>query len=708
MKRDFLRREAGKGALEDLRITILRITVGLLASGALVGAVWGQAPAIPPPAPPPVPTAVLAGKFLPRVAARQQTDHGKAVAMLTINETEAASIHTGAGGLTPLQRAQVSADRLTSLLRGGLTSAEIVAKPAAKPLWDVEARGGTLLLATPEEAAAHKRTPEELARLWVKALRLLIDQPPLTLAPSSLIVPFGETRTVKVGGAALPASIQVSSDNAAVSPAAFDPSKRLLTIQGHAPGRSTVLVQLTPGSGSAAVSLPVAVMKYAGQVQPALTVQVTGSPSAPAEVVTQAAYAGLTRALSLENGAQLTLAFPPHFTVPLASGGQTVASFPLRLSGPDLLPVAAPAAITVVNTPVTSQSPSALLYSNNPEQVKHSQPLFSGHIRSSSTVRLDYHHQNMSGQMLVFHVALQNDSDFPANVLVIAGLASPGGDTVQVGRRAGAAFLRNLNGNIGLVLPVPAHGRTSLITQRFAPGLTVSGLMQIQTLSGGPLTLRVSAGGDTDTLSSPMTRVFMAGAGTDPLAAPSFGEQAAPGVASPYTFSRPMITLSGKYTVDKRWAFISLGDKEALHDPSGKLRLYGNYGVDYQVNLTLTNPTADSRDVGIYFAPGAGPAAGVFQVDDGPILEYDPFEPPNERELTRVTLAPGETKVTHLRTIPLNGSAYPAQLVAHALDKRPGAAAPGSAPAPVNPAGGPLLPATPAAVNSTLPRKAIR
>ena len=123
--------------------------------------------------------------------------------------------------------------------------------------------------------------------------------------------------------------------------------------------------------------------------------------------------------------------------------------------------------------------------------------------------------------------------------------------------------------------------------------------------------------------------------------------------------------------MDKGWTFIPLGDREALHDASGKLRLFGNYGADYDVALTLTNPTPDTRQVGVYFAPGAGSTAGVFQVDNGPILEYDPFDPPDERELERVTLAPGETRVTHLRTIPLNGSSYPAALVARALDKRP-------------------------------------
>ena len=123
---------------------------------------------------------------------------------------------------------------------------------------------------------------------------------------------------------------------------------------------------------------------------------------------------------------------------------------------------------------------------------------------------------------------------------VIAGLSLPGGDTVQVGRRAGAAFLKNLNGNVGLVLPVPPHGRVPLVTQRFAPGLTVSGIMQMQSLSGGPLTVRVGAGGDTDTLTATLARVFTAGTGGSALAAPS-GRPAlrraeAP---SPYVFPPP-------------------------------------------------------------------------------------------------------------------------------------------------------------------------
>ena len=136
-----------------------------------------------------------------------------------------------------------------------------------------------------------------------------------------------------------------------------------------------------------------------------------------------------------------------------------------------------------------------------------------------------------------------------------------------------------------------------------------------------------------------------------------------------------------------RWAFIPLGDSDALHEQGGTQRLFGNYGADYDITLTLVNPTAQARTVGLYFAPGAGPAAAVFQVDNGPIQEYDPLGPPGEWELALEMLAAGGTRVIHLHTIPLNGSAYPAQIVARVLDQ-----------APVAPPAPPVAEALPAAV----------
>ena len=467
------------------------------------------------PAPPPV-------QFVPRIAAGAKAVNGKDFAVITVNETETVTVRTVAGGFTPQQRAQVAVARLAALLQGGLAPSEIIAKPATKPLWDVEARGGTLLLATPEEANAHGHmSPEELARSWVKALRRQISQPPLTLTPAGLVVPLGETRVVKIGGAALSTDVQVANDHANVSPAAFDPRTRLLSVQGRAPGRSELRIQWTPGGGGVALTLPVSVMQYAGQIAPSVTVQVTGNPAAPADLVAQAAYAGVTRAIGLEDGAQVALASPPRLH--RAAGRGRAGDGPVPPAPVRPRPAArhgqcrrergqharhAPPADlpAVLQQPGADQAWAGAFYRQPP---------------GGGTTRLDYHHQNISGGLLVFHVDLRNDSDRPASVQAIAGLSLPGGDTVQVGRRAGAAFLKNLNGNFGLIFPVPPHTSVPLITQRFAPGLTVSGLVQLQSLSGGALSVSVSAGADTDTLAAPLNRLFVAGTGGSPLAAPS-------------------------------------------------------------------------------------------------------------------------------------------------------------------------------------------
>jgi hypothetical protein len=649
-----------------LRMKRIKGLAGWLGGTLLACAAWGQVPPVSPATP------AQPMHFIPSVSTATATDaHGKSYAVLTVNQTPAASIRTSAGGYTPLQRAGVAARRLSTLLQGGMTPQELSVQPDVKPDWEVAARGGVLLMATPQEAAAHGMTPKDLARSWTLSLRTLLAEPGVTLSVPSLIVPLGEMRTVKIGGAIPSSEVRVQDDNGAIALLLYDPNQHTLTVRGRATGSDTVTVSPAPGIGGTPLTLPVTVMPYAGQVSPSVSVEVTGSP-APSSLVAQAAYLGLTHAVTLENGAQAILDTSLPSPMPLAVNGQITEAFPLHLSGSGLLPLTAQPRVTVVNTAVFAHPPTALLYSNNPEQVKREQTLFTGDILSRETVRLDFHHQNQSGTLLAFHIDLVNNGDAPTSVQVIAGLSLPGADTVQVGRRAGAAFLQNLNANDGLILTVPPHSHIPVVTQRFAPGLTVSGLMQIQNLTDGALSLSVHADADTDVLASALWRIYMAGTSGNALAAPSdaLGPML-PTSPSPQVFPDPQITLSGSYTVNGPWAFLTLGSQDALHAQSGRGRLYGNYGADYDITVTLINPTQVTRTIALYFRPNAGPAAGIFQINAGPIQEYDPFSPPDERLLATEILSPGETRVVHLHTIPLNGSAYPAKIVAHALDLSP-------------------------------------
>lgn len=629
----------------------------------------------------PAPAQEAAARFRPRIDTQMRTVNGKTLALVTINDQPALSLRLAAGDIGPQERAQVVAERLNALVGAGLQPGELQARPAEERAWQVKARGEILVLIPRAEALAQQSGAEELARRWVVVLRRLLAQPALSLSARRLVVPLGETRVVSVGGAARADDVRARESDRDTAQAVYDPARRLLTVRGVRTGQTTVGVQAEDDRGaSAALALPVSVMPYAARIAPTITVGVTGSPAAPAETVALAVYTGLGRAVDSEPGALMRLVLAPKLGQSLVPGARAVVRIPVAISGDNLLPVEGSVAVTIVNQTLAMRPAVALLYSNNPEQIKKPQPLFAGRLSPLKPVRLDFHHQNVSGGALIFHADLVNETDAPAQVQMIAGIAAPGGDTVQVGRRAGAIFMRSLNETIGIVLDIPARTRVPLVTQRFADGLTVSGIVQLQQTGGedGALALRVSTDGDSQVLTTPLARALQAQTGANAFAAPALdlpegdnGTAARLVVQSPHVYGPPQIALNRTYAVGGSWTYVRVGHTEALKDASGKLTLFGNYGASYDIALTLSNPTADARNVGVYFAPEAGYAAGVFQVDGGAIQEFDPLLPPAEPELARALLAPGETRVVRVKTIPLNGSAYPASIIAHVLPGLP-------------------------------------
>lgn len=590
-------------------------------------------------------------------------------ARLTVNDHPVATLHTSAGGYTPAERALVVKKRLTALLDAGLTPGQISLVKLNTQEWEIRGNGERLLLVTPQEARQQKQSAKRLAMVWAKSLKVRLAEPMLSLAKSQILIPYGQTRTLTVGGAALAGDIQLEGGNSQISPAMFDPRTRRMTLRGASPGEARLLLR----AGDAASPLTVTVRKFAASVQTHVTVRVTGRPTAPASVVQNAVYLGLKHALEAEDGAQMRVLKAPHAVGSLRPGRSVTRKFAIRVAGPDLLPVEAQPTVTVVNQPLPPAKAEAIFYSNNPEQVKSSQTLFAAPLSPGQAVRLDYHHQNSSGGALIFHTDVVNTGDEPASVHLMAGVAEPQIDTVQVGRRAGAAFLRALDSGTGLVLDVPAHSRVPLVVQRFGNALTVSGILQVRQMSGADksLRLRVVADGDRETLAASPTHLATTMEKADAprlIAAPagplSTGTERE---TSSFVFGPPRVELTGTYTVGGLWTYLRLGHVEALKNAAGTQTLYGNYGVSYFVTLKVSNPSDRARKIGVFFAADAGLAAGVFQVSGEPIVEFDPMPPPEERQVTVVRLAPGEAKTVRIRTILLNGSAYPASLVIHAL-----------------------------------------
>ena len=590
---------------------------------------------------------------------------------MLVNDLPVATLRISSGGLTPAQRAQTIKVRLEGLVAAGLKPSEVAAVSVGVQGWEVQGRGERIILVSPREGATQGQSARRLATLWTQTLKQRLGEPPLTLATREILLPVGTTRTLAVGGAARTEDITLAGGDSLVSPASYDAGRRRIVLRGARAGESRLLVQ----ANGAAVPVTVSVRRYAAQVQPQVTVRVTGRPFAPADLVQTAVYLGLKHALSAADGAQVRLLQTPRPVGSLRPGGSVTRRLALRVAGPDLLPVTASTLVTVVNQPLAPARAEAMFYSNNPEQVKESRTLFTGPLSLFRSVRLDYHHQNEAGRPLIFHADLVNGSAQAVSVHVLSGVAKPEVDTVGIGRRAGVAFLQALDTGTGVVVEVPAHARVPLLVQKFAPLLTVSGIVQMQQISGPDhaLSLSVVADEDRQALTSSAAHLAVIVGETDGEDARLVSAPAAPlatGAAretSPFVFGAPLVSLSGDYSVGGQWTHLRLGHGESLRNAAGTQRLWGNYGVSYFVVARLSNPTDRPRTVGVFFAPEAGLAAGVFQVSGEPLMQFDAMPPPEEKELTRVRLGPGETRTLRIRTILLNGSAYPASLIIHAL-----------------------------------------
>lgn len=616
-------------------------------------------------------SAADAAPFPARVSAKTYAGKHGIVGLISVNDQPLATLHTSAGGVGPAARALGVKQRLMDQTSAGLSAGEVAAVSLGHQGWAVTGRGQELLSATPQEARAQHQTARRLAQLWAANLKRLLAEPALSASPQQFVLPFGSAQTVRIGGAARAEDITVSGGDSHVLTMSYDAAHRQLVVHGIGAGTAQVDVH----AGDSVLPIGIAVHKYAAFVAPQVTVRVTGQPLAPSGLVQTALYVGLKLALNATPGAQVRLLQTPKAASSLTPGRSLTRKLEVRVAGTDLLPVIAAPRITVINQPLPVIPAFALYYSNNPEQVHGSIKLFTAPLSPGRPIRLDYHHQNSSGQPLIFHSDVVNAGDKTVSVYLMDGVAQPEVDTIAIGQKVGVAFLKALDSGTGLVLQVPPHSRVPLVVQAFAPLLTVSGILEVQQIGGpdGALSLTVAADDDRETLASSPLNLAEAVAQTPGEKSRLVSAPAAPltpGVVqgtSPYIFGAPRVLLHSSYAVGGKWSHLRLGNAESLRNAAGTQTLWGNYGVSYFITLHLTNPTALTRTVTVLFAPEAGLAAGVFEVPGHPLLQFAPMPPPAEEEVMRVRLQPGENKTVSVRTLLLNGSAYPASLVVHAL-----------------------------------------
>ncbi|MDO8589484.1 MAG: hypothetical protein Q7T82_20875 [Armatimonadota bacterium] len=581
-------------------------------------------------------------QFRPKVTVQVIPGIPSGPASIHISDRIAIQLLTPSGPLDPAQRARIVAARLQAMVDSGADRQALKFKVIGAGRADITWNQSPIIVVNKREANAHSQSPTELAAAWVANIRWLLATPPLTVTPANLVVPFGETRQVTIGGVS-PAPFTVFDQRPEVCSTTVGPDGRTLIVKGLTPGSAAVAVT----RGDMTISINVAVRKYAGRLKIPRTVMVTGSP-APSEMCLRSARCRVVASADLEPGARVTALAPTTKLPDLPQGYQGDLTFPVRIEGEGYIPVAGSATVRIVNVALPKAEVGKLFYSNSPEQVKKFGSLFAGRLEPGESTRLLYHHQNMIGKPFVFNIMLINTGSTAARVQVVKAAPDPLIDTVAVGYRAGVQFLPNYINDVGEIIELPPMSRVAICSRVVDRMYTASGIMQFRALEGPPLFLRISADLVED------------GIVTEGCALPASPMDGVV-VLSPWVFPSPTKSIDAEYIVGKAWAFIRVG-KHGISDVSKEQQLYGNYGVVYDIKLAIANPNPEQRSVDVLFESAAGLASGVFLID-GKYVKVTHIAPPREVPLARYILGPNESRTVLIKTVPLAGSAYPATIL---------------------------------------------
>jgi hypothetical protein len=594
-----------------------------------------------------------AGQTVP-VSAKTEKRGRREVGILHIAGRTALTVKTSNSEMSPGDRARTAASRLRAKLEGGDSAASIRAIKT-EGRWSVSLGDTPLIYVTKREARAQESDADSLARRWAAQIRSLVTQPALMLASKSVVVPLNEARSIQLSGWAAKSLKASIVDGKGTASARVE--GRTLVVRGAAPGAAKVLVS----AGAHNASCVIHVKKYAGSLKTAVTAQVTGQ-SAPPPLLSAVAAHAVKRSLPREAGASIQfLSFPKVFRS-LAAGKKAVLSAKVQISGKDYLPVVGQARIEVENAKTPPRKTSQLMYSNVPEQITKAGTLYLAEVPANASGRLFYHHINSAKAPATLTVTLVNPESTPARLHLVSGFVFPDPDPVQAGRAAGRAFFPRYVKNIGEIFILPPKSSVPLVVDLLKPQDVGSGMAEIRLL--GPDSARFFvrvAASYKPADSATKALAWRRDAWRSVTPRPATAAEIAHAPDSPDLYPTTTKVVKAEYTVGQKWTWIPFG-KEPITDSAGKRPLQGNYGVLYNIDLRLHNPGERKRQVELAFEAGAGPASGIFAIADQ-FIEVPSIYPREEKPLAKFTLGPNQTRTISIQTVPLGGSAYPANLI---------------------------------------------
>ena len=467
-------------------------------------------------------------------------------------------------------------------------------------------------------------------------------QPPIIVDPPQIGVEPGKRTSARINSAL--GTVDVTVADPTIANAVVDQQQRVLFVDGLKLGTTTVT--LTDQRGITR-TVPVLVAYAAGTVGDATSIRVTGDPASP-EFLREALTTAVTRAARVRPGASVNV--PPE-TIPvrgaLGLDNHMTVDVPVTIAGRGYFTVTGTTRVNVENDALPRINPGQLMVSDYPERLTADGVLFTAHLDTKTAQRFLYYHYN-PGTEPARRIVLKarNASNAPATIQMIAGVAGPGPNEMEVGHLSTRRFLVREARNEGTIVTIGGGETMNIVDHPLPPQTIVNGILQLRLVNGDPIDLTlVAQHADAPLDQSPNQTQLLAG-----------GAPHARGI-----YPVPTFYVERTYDVAGEDLEIPIGQLPLPNLREG-LALAGDYGVEQSITVTLVNQTRTPRPVALYANPRGGKATGTFLID-GLLVQAHGLAAFSKFKIWQDTINPGTFRRLHVVTMPEGGSTYPLRLI---------------------------------------------
>lgn len=298
----------------------------------------------------------------------------------------------------------------------------------------------------------------------------------------------------------------------------------------------------------------------------------------------------------------------------------------------------------VINLDWTAPPVSLAALSDHPEEIERRGQLFSGGLTSLRPVRLQYYHLgSLQGASPTVWLQVSNPAQTTARLYLTQAVGRPSTDYFLTGHTNNVAWFQNQLNREGEFLDIPPGATRKIFYQPLPYGKVISGTLTLTLVDGSPVHYQLVAAPDrteTVSLNNLLKEKDVHSRGFYPVAVQQ---------------------LQKEHLVGSEGSFLTVGGlrQETFY---GVRELRGDYGILYQMEINLVNPTPRSAQIELTFNPRGGAATATLLMEEK-IIEVPRTEAFKETRIAIIEVPPNSSRKLHLQTVPEGASSYPVRII---------------------------------------------